>query len=104
MVWLELSETRPANQPYIGAQISYVEILRGDTLKPSQALGGFGPIFKSALRGRGTKFFDFFFIGTFATKSFARSRIFRYGLSHDIWSKRQIKRMKYRFDIRNRSN
>ena len=36
----------------------------------------------------------FFFIGTSATKRFAiaRSRIFRYGLSHDILSKRQRKR------------
>ena len=39
--------------------------------------------------GRGT---TFFFIGTFATKRFARSRIFRYGLFHDILSKRRRKR------------
>ena len=43
--------------------------------------GGFGPIFQSALRGG--------IIGVSATKRFARSRIFRYGLPQDILSKRQ---------------
>ena len=33
------------------------------------------------------KFLDFIFIGTSATKRFARSRSFRYGLSDDILSK-----------------
>ena len=49
----------------------------------------FGPIFKSALRGGKSKFFDFFFIGASATKKFAKSNIFRYGLPLDILSKRQ---------------
>ena len=49
-------------------------------------------IFQNTLRGRGTKFLDFFLIGTSATKWFAGSRIFRYGLPQDILSKRQRKR------------
>ena len=46
-------------------------------------------IFQSALRGGKTIFF--LFIGAFATKRFARSRIFRFGLHQDILSKRQKK-------------
>ena len=42
------------------------------------AMGGYGPIFQSAMRGDRNKFLDFF-IGTFAIESFVRSSIFRYG-------------------------
>ena len=49
----------------------------------------FGPIFQSALRGGKTKFFDFFFIGASAIKSFVRSTIFRYELPNGILSKGQ---------------
>ena len=47
--------------------------------------GGFWPIFQSALRGG--KIIFFFFIGEFATKRFARSRIFRYGCLKKMLSK-----------------
>ena len=46
-------------------------------------------IFQSALRG-GKLHFRFFFIGASATKGFARSRLFRYGLPYNISSKGQI--------------
>ena len=36
-------------------------------------------MFQSDLRGRGTKFLEFFFIGTSAIKRQEKSRIFRYG-------------------------
>jgi len=49
----------------------------------------FGPKFQSALREGKTKFLIYFLIGVSATKSFARSRIFRYGLPKDILSKGQ---------------
>ena len=47
-----------------------------------QAMGGFGPIFQSDLRGG--KIYFFLCLGASATKSFARSRIFRYGLPEDM--------------------
>ena len=53
-------------------------------------LAVFGPIFQSAL-GEGKTTFDFLhiYIWAFATKRFARSRIFRYGLPQDILSKKR---------------
>ena len=44
---------------------------------------------KSALRGSKTKFFEFFFIGASAMKSWKKSRIFRYRLPKDFLSKGQ---------------
>ena len=52
-------------------------------------MGGFKPIFQSALRGDKTKLFDFFFIEASATIRFSMSRIFRYELPRGILSKRQ---------------
>ena len=49
------------------------------------AMGGFGPIFQSALKGGQTNFIDFF-IGASAIQSFVRSGIFRYGLPNHILS------------------
>ena len=61
-------------------------------LKPFRLWSVFGPMFQSALRKDKTKFFNFFFIGASAVKSFLRTRIFRYGLPRDIlrkWQKKQ---------------
>ena len=44
---------------------------------------------KSALREGKTKFLEFFFIGASAIKSWEKSRIFRYGLPGDFFSKGQ---------------
>ena len=60
------------------------------------------PYFKVLREGGKTKFLDFF-IGASATKRFARSRIFKYGLPPDILSKRQsrqdniLQQIKYLF-------
>ena len=49
-------------------------------------MGCFRPIFQSALGGGDTKFFLVFFLyRASATKTFARSRIFKYGLPKDIY-------------------
>jgi len=54
-------------------------------------MGGFWTDIPKCSEGEGGQFFFFFFffIGTSATKRFARSRIFRYGLPQDILNKRQ---------------
>ena len=51
-------------------------------------MGGYGAIFQSDLR-KVKLFFVFFLIGASATKCFARSRIFKFGLTEDILSKGQ---------------
>ena len=54
--------------------------------EPSHPWPVFRHIFQIALRGGKPKVLDFFFMGASATKSLARSRIFRYGLRNDILS------------------
>ena len=55
-------------------------------------MGGFWTDILKCSEGKGDKFFFLFFIRTSATKRFAGSRIFRYGLPQDILSKRKRKR------------
>ena len=56
------------------------------------SMGGFWTDISKSSEGEGDEIFRFFFRGTSATKRFARSRILRYGLSHDILSKGKEKR------------
>ena len=56
---------------------------------PSNPWPVFGPIFQNDLRGVKLFLFVFFLIGASATKSFARARIFKYGLTKDISRKGQ---------------
>ena len=56
------------------------------------SMDGFWNDIAKCSEGEGDQIFRFFFIGKSATKKFARSRIFRYGLFNVILSKRQRKR------------
>ena len=51
--------------------------------------GGFWTDFSKCSERGLKRIFNFFFLRGSATKRFARSRIFRYGLPQDILSKRQ---------------
>ena len=55
---------------------------------PYRARADFGPIYQSAPRGGKTKFSDFFFIGAARNKTVCKIRIFSYGLTQDILSKK----------------